>query len=85
MITFSVPWRSAARLSALTFASVAWTISSGTGIFRNRTKNKAGKRGNNREQYFPDSGNQPGTAAEEATGGRTRPAQEKKPGFGMGM
>ena len=36
------------------------------------------------KQYIPSSGNQPGTAAEEATGGRTRPAQEKKPGFWNG-
>ena len=36
------------------------------------------------KQYFPSSGNQPGTAAEEATGGRTRPAQEEKPGFWNG-
>lgn len=36
------------------------------------------------EQYFPRSGNQPGTAAEEAAGGRTRPAQEKKSGFWNG-
>ena len=36
------------------------------------------------KQYFPRSGNQPGTAAEEAAGGRTRPAQEKKPGFWNG-
>ena len=28
--------RSVARLSAFAFASVAWTISSGAGIFRNR-------------------------------------------------
>lgn len=33
------------------------------------------------KQYFPSSGNQPGTAAEEATGRRTQSAQEKKPGF----
>ena len=36
------------------------------------------------KQYFPSSGNQPGTTAEEATRGRTRPAQEKKPGFWNG-
>lgn len=36
------------------------------------------------KQYFPMSGNQPGTAEKEATGGRTRPAQEKKPGFWNG-
>lgn len=36
------------------------------------------------EQYFPGSGNRPDTAAEEAAGGRTRPAQEKKPGFWNG-
>ena len=36
------------------------------------------------KQYFPSSGNQPGTAEKEATGGRTRPAQEKKPGFWNG-
>jgi len=43
--------RSAARLSAFTFASVAWTISSGT--LSNRTRNKAGKKSNNRETVFP--------------------------------
>lgn len=36
------------------------------------------------KQYFPSSGNQPGTAEKEAKGGRTRPAQEKKPGFWNG-
>ena len=36
------------------------------------------------KQYFPGSRYQSGTAAEEATGGRTRPAQEKKPGFWNG-
>lgn len=36
------------------------------------------------KQYFPSSGNQPGTTAEEAAGGRTRPAQEKKSGFWNG-
>ena len=44
---------SAARLSALAFASVAWTISSGAGIFRNSARNKVGKRSNNRETVFP--------------------------------
>ena len=45
--------RSVARLSAFAFASVAWTISSEAGIFRNRTRNKVGKRSNNRETVFP--------------------------------
>ena len=36
------------------------------------------------KQYIPSSGNQPGTAAEEATGGRTRSTQEEKPGFWNG-
>lgn len=36
------------------------------------------------KQYFPGSGYQPGTAAEEATGGRTRPTQKKKPRFWNG-
>lgn len=36
------------------------------------------------KQYFPSSGNQPDTAAKEATGGRIRQAQEKKPGFWNG-
>ena len=45
--------RSVARLSAFAFASVAWTISSGAGIFRNRTRNKAVKRSNNRETVYP--------------------------------
>lgn len=36
------------------------------------------------KQYFPGSGHRPGTAAEEAAGGRTRPAQEKKSGFWNG-
>ena len=45
--------RSVARLSAFAFASVAWTISSEAGIFRNRTRNKAVKRSNNRETVYP--------------------------------
>ena len=36
------------------------------------------------KQYFPGSGNQPGIAKEKTTGGRTQPAQEKKPGFWNG-
>lgn len=36
------------------------------------------------KQYFPSSRNKPGTAEKEATGGRTRPAQEKKLGFWNG-
>lgn len=72
--------RSVARLSAFAFASVAWTISSGatapgTRPWREPTTGK---------QYIPSSGNQSGTAAEEATRRRTRPAQEKKPGFWNG-
>ena len=36
------------------------------------------------EQYFPGSGHQSGTAAEETTGGRNLPAQKEKPGFWNG-
>ena len=45
---------------------------------------RSGRNPTTGKQYFPSSGNQPGTAAEEATGGRTRPAQEKKPGVWNG-
>lgn len=40
-------------------------------IIRNK---EAEKRSNNRETVFPKYGNQPGTTAEEAAGGRTRPS-----------
>lgn len=45
---------------------------------------RPGRNSTTGKQYYPGSGNQPGTAAEETTGGRTRPAQEKKPGFWKG-
>lgn len=44
---------SAARLFALVFDSVVWTISSGAVIFWNHTRNKVEKRANNRETVFP--------------------------------
>lgn len=50
--------------------------SSGTAPGTRRERNPTTEK-----QYFPMSGNQPGTAEKEATGGRTQPAQEKKPGF----
>ena len=50
-------------------------ITPGTRPRRNPTTGK---------QYIPSSGNQPGTTAEETTGGRTRPTQKKKPGFWNG-
>lgn len=45
-------------------------IASGTRLVREPTTGK---------QYFPGAGYQPGTAEKEATDGRTRLVQEKKP------
>lgn len=45
---------------------------------------RSGRNPTTGKQYFPGSGNQPGIAKEKTTGGRTRPAQEKKPGFWNG-